>query len=419
MTSATALATKAHQLLSKGDVGEAVFAANCVEEVVKVPSLTKQELGVLSVLFLKILDRIFGEDVTSPPETTASSASAAATATSSWVKGSPGGWMRALGLQNSTYGDISNLPHSGVKLLKHFLPGQPIFGLLQEISSEFAVTLLPPKLQMLLSNHYLYRVVSSPSHNRILQLLHYPVSFDRNNVVKLDATEYFIFCLTRFPALYNHLSPFANFMSPGGQSSSMLNNSTSCPYFGPPSVVLRSRGIYAWTGTLPYLAVLLAYLREFFPHMRTSEISSNASQQSMVIQQSKTKELFLRIAVEYWANSAYVVHVEFNQLSAYRRQLYTTSPLLVAGQCLDGDLPRGHPPLHEAILLNGYGSVKFTLAGCQGLYMMLFSVLSDPQLRNQLLSADVSQSSADSSAGILLQILQCPLFDMIRCVFQK
>lgn len=174
------LITKAHNLLSKGDVNEAIFVSNCLDEIFKAPSLSKQELDMFSLLYLKLLDRLFGEETTSAPDAAGHSASSA----SSWVKGSLGGWMRALCQQTSTAGagstGVDSLGHPGSKLLKHFLPNRPAFSMLSESDYELKISLLPPKLQMLLGSHYLYHIFATPAHGRIVQqLLRTPATIGR------------------------------------------------------------------------------------------------------------------------------------------------------------------------------------------------------------------------------------------------
>lgn len=225
---------------------------------------------------------------------------------------------------------------------------------------------------------------------------------DRKTVLRLDANEYFLFCLVRYPTLSHHLSPFAN----------LQVGPVSAGAHGPPSMVVRERGCYAWAQHLPYLNILQAYLQEYFPFDPANDIQSTSLVPSGKGPGSRYKELFLRLITEYWINSANVVHKDFDKLATYRKQLYTSSPSYVSGQFdsfAAAAAHRGHPSPLEAVLLDGNVSIKFTLASCQSIYLVLFSMLLDPA---------ISQLSSEGTASMLLQ-MQLPLFDMIRCILQK
>jgi hypothetical protein len=177
------LINKAHHLLSKGEVSDAIYVNNCLDEVLKIPNLNKQEQDLLSVFFLKLLDRLCGEETTTAPE---AAVGVLTTGISTWSKGALGGWIKALCQQQSPASSsvlcvtVDNLLHPGAKLLKHILPNRPLFAILSKSGYELRFSLLPPKMQMLLSGHVFYRLFTSSSHLRVLQqLLKTPVVIGR------------------------------------------------------------------------------------------------------------------------------------------------------------------------------------------------------------------------------------------------
>eukprot|EP01031_Cornospumella_fuschlensis_P029798 gene29798-35978_t len=182
MTSNASLLTKAQTLLAKSEVVEAVYVSNVIDELLKnVQQLSRQEFDVLSLLFLKMLDRLFGEETTTVKSEGADAAAPSSSSSTGWAKTPPGGWLRAMGASTSSstpifslsrsFPDLDQLPStSSLRLLKHFLPHSALLGVLRG-ELQWSLALLPPKIHMLISGHPSYPLLASPSHSRLLQLL--------------------------------------------------------------------------------------------------------------------------------------------------------------------------------------------------------------------------------------------------------
>eukprot|EP00981_Chlorochromonas_danica_P001034 scaffold236_cov164-Ochromonas_danica.AAC.10 len=409
------LITKAHNLLSKGDVNEAIYVSNCLEEILKAPSLTKQECDLLSLLYLKMLDRVFGDDTTTSSEVQTTQV----ISSNAWVKGEVGGWIRALcqqgkagggGKTTSTaagevsaggsgggggggaaaVGSIDCLTHPGSKLLKHFLPKQPLLAILTDSDYELHASLLPPKIHMMVMGHSFYPLFAQSSHQFLLQhLLRSPHLLGRELtseklVVRLDPLEYFLFCLTRYPTLSHYLTPWA--MKGGNQSTS-------------PSYALHNgpQGCMTWVQNTAYLCLLWNYLQAFLlpspsspcaagcagPTSTTSSSAAltvrNASSPSSLAltlsgeeggrgmsSTQRIAQLLLFLCIENWINCAYVLHSDYHQVALYRKQLYAhrvgNSNLAATTGEAGGRL---HPSPIEAVMLDGTAAGKFSVASLQ------------------------------------------------------
>ena len=177
-------------LINGGSTSNAVHVNNCLEEITKQLAGNRQHIALFYSMYIKLLDRLFGEDVVSPASTQVST---------DWVKGVPGGWLRALMTvsavaspasesvsqrqvqsgrgTNANY--IDSLPHPIRSLLHKLAPLSAVFDLIAKFQGgyEIRTPLLPAKLQMFIIQHQVYAAVQSGADARIcLDLLKNPLN---------------------------------------------------------------------------------------------------------------------------------------------------------------------------------------------------------------------------------------------------
>jgi hypothetical protein len=207
--------TKAGTLLSKGSPSDAVYVNNCLDEIIKQLTVNRQHIDLFYAVYTKLLDRLFGEDVCRAIENL--------NANPSWIKGSPGGWLRALmtlSLTNTEDGSgnrtnplntlitsqsthpmgrgvnaqyLDSLPYPISHILQKLAPFSPMLEILTKIQVGYEVklSLLPLKLQMLITDHPVFGAVGSKSsarmchqllQNTLLTVVQVPLSFFRSCV---------------------------------------------------------------------------------------------------------------------------------------------------------------------------------------------------------------------------------------------
>lgn len=164
---------RALKALYSGDSQKTPEVVEALDEIVKNAGYSSHDSsGQLNLLFLKMLDRLFGEDVTTVgnPETVISAVYG------SWSKSVLGGWLRAfISSQLDAASLIGSVPsivrrsNAGVyeppslKLLKFLFPYSPFLGLLENTRVEYqwSLDLLPSKVKLLLSSKAATGVVDS------------------------------------------------------------------------------------------------------------------------------------------------------------------------------------------------------------------------------------------------------------------
>jgi hypothetical protein len=82
---------KANALVSQGGAADAIYLNNCLDEILKQLTRSRQSIDLFYSLYIKMLDRLFGEDV-SRTEVTATGVQGVPP----WIKGVSGGWLRLL-----------------------------------------------------------------------------------------------------------------------------------------------------------------------------------------------------------------------------------------------------------------------------------------------------------------------------------
>lgn len=196
--------SKVNSLVEKGNVSDVLYVANGLEELFKQLPNNRQNIESFYSVYLKLIDRLFGEDVT----TIGSDLSLS----SGWIRGSPGGWLRLLidnyqlsnGYKANTLSSINrnsvssligsspinnnintntNIQNSTntspvTKLLSHLSPTSAMFDLVAKIQGGFEIKLLllPSKAQMYISDHPAYPCLQSDNHAKIFHgLLKIPI----------------------------------------------------------------------------------------------------------------------------------------------------------------------------------------------------------------------------------------------------
>lgn len=129
-------------------------------------------------------------------------------------------------------------------------------------------------------------------------------------VLMLDAMEYFLICLLRYPTANNF---------------QFLNSKISISNAQQKDVVdmLHNRGIKNWSNGVPYMTIIL----EYFQHLLTGNFGSSAigtlagseaTSSGSETFNERYRELFLRLAVEYWIDCATVIRYEHHKVVHYR-----------------------------------------------------------------------------------------------------
>jgi hypothetical protein len=304
---ASGLLDSASALLASGDLHHVSTISAHLDDLLRTP-LSKQDLGMLALLYLKLLDRLFGEDVTSPPEIAVE-----ASTTSTWVKGPTGGWLKLLSQSASThpsqtssnaFPNLDQLSHPGCRILKHLLPNSPLFQVLGDNTFDLSVSLLPPLLQMNIKQHPLFHVLSNPLHYHLLQIFSCSGLSISNSTgggsLRLEAKDYLIVCLLRYPLLTHYLG-------------ATTITTTSTTKINTPSQVLRqhNNNPLQWIRTSPYFVLLASYL----------DLQAYFSPTGTIANIDRSQEVALRLAGEYWLCSGYVLHRDFHKAADYRRML--------------------------------------------------------------------------------------------------
>lgn len=174
-------------MLHNGSVSDVQAVNSCVDEAIKVVSVNKQHMELFFALYVRLLDRLFGEEVTrsinslTPVEAPPANGSIGGTTT--WVKGAPGGWIRSFG-ENSRFSSVSTkfspdmsyldrFPAHISSFLQKFTPFSPFFDILSRIQGGFEIklSLLPSKLQLFLAEHQAYLAVSNNIEETICRSL--------------------------------------------------------------------------------------------------------------------------------------------------------------------------------------------------------------------------------------------------------
>lgn len=369
--------TQVNALVAKGSTTDASAVNTSLDDILKQLLVNRQHVDLFFSLYIKWLDRLFGEDVARAPEP--------ATANSAWVKGSAGGWLKALASVSQPAGPegfklsqvsghplgrninasyLDSLPYPLNDLLKKLNPSSSTFEVLSRIQGgcEIKLNMFPTKLQMYVADHPLYSYAQARYHSYLtMNLLRFAlnstnqvrlrwsmcsyryillaaISLQRNHVVHksallLDATEYFFVCLLRYPTLSNAQ------VSLDRTSADSSSNGYSRGYYPTPSrasavEVLQNRGVAQWIRGTPYLVLLQEYLREFLPVGASSDPSvaltsgttpsqrdARPSTDYESQQQQRYRELFLHLAVAYWLDTVLVLKSDHYKLGVLRKQL--------------------------------------------------------------------------------------------------
>lgn len=161
--------TKAYGLLNKGLSTDAVYVANCLDELIKQLSGIRHN-DEFHGLFLRLLSRVFGENV---------SLVGVNTEDTNWVKGVPGGWLKQIcetyskSTNNDSNDEFQFFSPGAAKLLRHFAYKSSLFELLSDLGGECntRLSMFPHRSQLYIADHPSYVPLQSDNSMKILCLL--------------------------------------------------------------------------------------------------------------------------------------------------------------------------------------------------------------------------------------------------------
>ena len=176
--------TQANVLVAKGAISDAGIVNTTLDDILKQLAVNRQHMDLFFSLYLKTVDRLLGEDIARPADTLSGS--------TTWVKGSAGGWLKVLASVSSPSGAdtksfnststthplgrgvnasyLDSIPYPLSGFLQKFVPGSPVFEILSRIQGgcEIKTVLLPMKMQMFIADHPLYPYARAKYHQYIL-----------------------------------------------------------------------------------------------------------------------------------------------------------------------------------------------------------------------------------------------------------
>ena len=183
---------KADSLINKGIPSDAIYVANCLDEIIKQMTGSRHNSDAFHRLFLRLLARMFGEKV---------SLVGNCSEEPTWTKSVPGGWLKVM---CETYSKTGNtdfkdefqfLSSGAAKLTRHFIYRSALFDLIAELGGECNVQLsmFPLRCQLYISDHPAYVPLQSDNTMKILCLL-----LRINSLIPMQVC--FICCL--FPSMF-------------------------------------------------------------------------------------------------------------------------------------------------------------------------------------------------------------------------
>lgn len=138
--------------------------------------------------------------------------------------------------------------------------------------------------------------------------------------MRLDAIDYFLICLVRYPTVYNNCLSKSTSSSDGHFSRSLTKTSSD---------ILRDSGCLAWVQGVPYLVTLLEYFNDILLSKSKGNINGLAStpggsfvvvQERDVVKQ-RLKELLVLLAIDYWIDTGMILHYNQYMAPIYRKMV--------------------------------------------------------------------------------------------------
>jgi len=301
---------------------------------------------------------------------------------------------------------------------------------------------------------------------------------DTDPCLMLKFHEFFFICMLRYPKDYKGVFDGSNGNGARLSDGSGLNTSSSDSrgsgkagtIFGKLHDVLRNSavghvntfGLFGLIDGNPYMALLFESLKDFIPHdggnsgsnssitgtsssSSASKASANtpgrgANQVPSDLNLSAAGELFIRLVAEYWMDSATLVRRNHAQGANFKAQLNKTMV-----HYNNTDPSSKHPGATDIMTLDS-NSMSWSAASMQCTYVVLVRMLSDPMLSDHFVTLAQINGDAFESAHLMasyarasgytrassqgahqasivcppaLSLVQQPLFDMLRTVFNK
>lgn len=302
---------------------------------------------------------------------------------------------------------------------------------------------------------------------------------DTDPCLMLKFHEFFFICMLRYPKDYkgvfdgnNGSSRLSDGSSLGASSSGSRGSAKPGTIFGKLHDVLRNSavgyvnrfGMFGLIDGNPYMSLLYESIKDLIPHDTggsgsnssitgtSSSSSSSASklntntpgrggtQLTSDLNLSAAGELFIRLMTEYWVDSATLVRRNHAQGANFKAQLSKT---MVHHSSAD---PSSKHPAPTDIMTLDSNSMSWSAATMQCTYVVLVRMLSDPLLADHFGTIAQANGVAFESAHLMasyakasgytrassqsthqasvvcppsLSLVQQPLFDMLKTVFNK
>lgn len=435
---------KLDEWLRHGETSNIDGVCREVGELVQLVRQSHRPPDVFFIFCMKLFDRVFGENTT------------LCDCPTGWVRSYNGsGWLRKLSTTTSSTlsreyssyspgsSSVNSSPGDALnKLIATLKYNGDLLEVLKRSHKDFEalMSMLPMKAQLCLLKHPMYSCVESENQVAYFRLLTHPLHTQLARAganlrsgdltITLDALEYFIVCLLRYPTVamndddrqsgyrtsgmrYHHTGSGS-----GSGSGSSAAASTAMSQIPPPPTTSAIGQPNNWVRSSAYLALLKRFIEDLLdpgsmpvntpgsagtvagksPAGRSTFLSTPGSASSpggALVVNADIKyptahaRLFLTLAAEYWIDTAKVVRHH----GEYLRYL-TTQHSGVQGlqnhsnrhKHSNGASPAAHTPPTDTILLDagtGKGSSQWSPSTLQATYVLLQKLLADPTLARQ------------------------------------
>ena len=331
---------------------------------------------------------------------------------------------------------------------------------------ELKLSLLPRKTQFCLLNHPACETIYTNSQSIYSTLFKNKGVVYSNNgeyVLKLQPFEYFLVCLFRYPSIADDVL------------HSTTTNSTPANLNQAVVRALHTKGALQWLHGSPYLVLFHSFLEDFVVYTietisataTDSVKKQNTSQKKPIASAAKDSkaELFIRLAVDILIESnTTLVKRDFDKVDICRAIMYNDNiddrsargmlsgknvGFLADGASSSSSATR-HPLPEDVLLLDTNDYAYWTIGSLQCIYLLVAKALGSPSLCDEYrAAADIQEAHYSSSLqapaggrgvsarataasssrlghGVLpcacpssVEMLQQPLFDMLRIVFSR
>eukprot|EP01041_Mallomonas_annulata_P011770 gene11770-24674_t len=368
------------------------------------------------------------------------------------------------------------LSNAAADLIELLSPHGDIFNFITRLRRDYEMKLemLPRKTQLHLLRCSEYEAVKTSLYGgydgliKVIDTIRVPTTQNATSTstsiptsVKLEPLIYFFICLIRYPSMGDMFttppsSSFSSFSSSESFSSNIpsrinMNINMSDEHaFNKPYVieVLLQHGAISWLRGNPYLVLIFTYFQELFSCTHRLESSKDTSTSNLQLwllkrtdenlskiqhsyqlqhqhqpqQLSLIADLFLRFALERWADNNLIIKLGYDKLGIKSSSSTSISTFPTSMGFTSVTTPVPKMSLTDVPLLSTTSSTSIgttTLSSCvpneaelQCLYLLLCHLHSDPALPSGPYSEQCPWTPA-------IMIFQQPLFDTLRLIFSR